>query len=131
MKTINVDGEIFVREADLKEQYVLKAVADDVLKTATKTEFRVISSSFTLMDEANVLGIGSYQLGSNYICVRISTEYLEKVIKCLKMMSLQKEGLENIDLAWAKDFPAIIGRRNDKGEMSGFVIAPRIETGTD
>jgi hypothetical protein len=129
MKTINVDGKVYVLETDINEQYVLKSVVDAELKTATKTQFEIISHDSSLLDEANILGIGTFQLGSGHITTRISTEYLDKVIKCLKAMSFNKEGLESVDLAWAKDFPAIIGRRNDKGMMSGFIIAPRIETG--
>jgi hypothetical protein len=117
MKTINIDGK----------DYVLKEDADNELKNAKKQEFKILSENSVMMDEANVLGIGAFQLSSDCVATRISVEYLEKVIKCLKTMSLRKEGLETIEIAWAKDFPAIIGTRNDKGLISGFVIAPRIE----
>lgn len=126
MKTINIDGKVYVLETDIGEQYVLKSVLEEELKQKTPTEFRILSPDSVMMDESNVLGIGAFQLGQAQVTTRIGVEYLEKVIKCLKAMSLRKEGLESVDLAWGQDFPAIIGTRNKKGEISGFIIAPRI-----
>jgi hypothetical protein len=117
MRTINVDGK----------EYVLREDMESELRKGVKSEFRVLSKDFTLLDECNILGVGSFQLSSGYVTTKLSTEYLERVIKCLKAMSMNQEGLETIDIAWAEGYPAIIGRRNDKGEMSGFIIAPRIE----
>lgn len=120
MKTINIDGK----------EYVLKEDVDAELKAGKQTEFHAINSSDSiLMDEAMVLGVGCFQLDSQMVVTKISTEYLEKVVKCLKTMSLHKEGLETIVLAWGRAQPAIIGTLNKKGEIGGFIIAPRVESG--
>ena len=127
MKTINLDGETYVMQKDIDKEYVLKSLVDEELKDNKKRDFQIISSSFSLMEELNILAIGSFQLGEGWVTTKISTEFLDRVIRCLKAMSNTERGLEDIELAWAKDFPAIIGTRNNKGQMSGFIIAPKID----
>jgi len=116
METMELNGKKYVAVEDVEKEYEYRSNAP---------KFKFISRDFSLMDESNVLAVGSVQVGSDYVVVcRLSTEYLERVIKCLKVMSCNKDGLQSVDLAWGKDQPAIIGITNDKGMMSGFIIAP-------
>jgi hypothetical protein len=113
MKTITIDGE----------EYVLKK---DVETAKPKTGINFLNNPL-LWDEANVMAIGTCQIGAGYIATVISTEYLEKVIKCLKAMSMNKKGLDKISIAWANNSPAVIGKADEKGIITGFIIAPRVD----
>jgi len=124
MRTINVNGEIYALQKDIEQEYVLKSMVD---KDKKKQDFQIISHDFCLMEEYRILGVGAFQLGDGWVTTKISTEFLDRIIRCLKAMSNTEKGLEDIELAWAKDCPAIIGTRNDKGQISGFILAPKVD----
>ena len=119
MKEIKIDNEIFVLKEDIEKEYCVKS-------SETIQTFKIISKESMLLEESGVMGIGTVKLGHDFVVVKITTEYLEKAIKCLKQMSFSKKGLDSISIAWAKDQPAIIGRVSETGEMTGFVIAPKV-----
>jgi hypothetical protein len=112
------------------KEYVSKVDFDLAMANKEKpiSKFHLISPDTMIVDECNVLALGFVQIGEGYVAVKLSVEYLERVIKCLKSMSCDpKKGLDSITLAWAHNFPAVIGRPNDKGEICGFVIAPQVD----
>jgi hypothetical protein len=116
METITINGKEYVS----KQDYDNKPSGNSEPKLS-------FDLKAVLMDEANVLGVGSAKVGSQCIHVRLSTEYIERVIKCLKDMSLDKKGLESVDLVWADDYPVVIGRYDEKTKyVSGFILAPRV-----
>lgn len=121
METIELNGKRYVTEIDMNVEIerIKKELGD---KSSLKFFEGCLQS-----DEANCLGIGSAELKGEWFKCSLSTEYLEKVIKCLKEMSIdKKKGLESIQLVWSHDKPAFIGQvRNNV--VSGFVIAPRID----
>jgi len=113
MEEIEVNGKVYVLKADIE-------------KEKGKFPKLTLLSKEMLLDEANVLGVGTVQVGEEYHSVRLSTKYLEKIITTLKQLSFSKGGLESIDIVWAKDYPCIIGRLGQEGKVSGFILAPKI-----
>lgn len=112
------------------KEYVSKVDFDLAIAAKDKpiSKFHLISPDSMVVDECNVLAMGFIQINEGYVGVKLSVEYLDRVIKCLKAMSCDpKKGLDSVTLAWANNFPAVIGRPNDKGEVVGFIIAPRVE----
>lgn len=63
---ITIDGEIYVKKSALPapEPAKIQFIQDSVL-----------------MAEAKVLGVGTFQLKGEWVGVRVSTEYLEKVVR--------------------------------------------------
>jgi len=118
MEKIEVNGKKYVLEEDYNE---LKRKS-----TFESPKFHLLSKD-VLLDEANVLGIGCVQVGEGFHSVRLSVEYLEKIVKLLKQFSLRSKGLEKIDIVWTKDYPCIIGRLGKENKVSGFILAPVIE----
>ena len=125
MESITVNGKEYVLKADADAE--LKSVKEKIEKNGGKVKggFQFVSSDFSFMNEANVMAIAHVNIGKGFVVTRVSTEYVEKVVKCLIAMSLTKHGMDAVDLAWGPDHPAIFGTVNDDGEMTGFVIAPR------
>lgn len=106
----------------MEKEFIKK---DDVAK---HYKGKIIEAGTCLMEECNVMAIGRIKLEGEWIRTKISTDYLEKIIKCLKMISMNKEGLESIDICWTKDHPVMIGRFDkDKMEIAGFILAPRVD----
>lgn len=121
METIELNGKKYVLESEAN-----KSIED--LKDKSGVEyngFKIVSKE-VLLDESNVLGVGTAIVGNEYHSVRLSTEFLEKIIKALKAISMNKNGLDAIDIVWTKDMPCVIGRLGEKNMVSGFILAPRI-----
>lgn len=121
MKTINVDGEEYVPKAELDK---MRNECEQKL-LEKKVGFEVISKEM-MLDEANVLGLGTVRVGQGFHAVKLSTMYLEKIVRLLKSFSCSKSGLEAIDIVWSSDKPCIIGRLGKDGMVTGFVLAPRV-----
>ena len=81
-----INGEVFYKKNEVEINYTKNS--DLPKETTTFTGIKFLSKDSCLMDETKVLGIASVKLGNNYVCCCLSTSFLEKVIKCLKMMSL-------------------------------------------
>jgi len=121
METINFNGKEYV----LKEEFDKLKLDDNNFKSG----FKFLSNGCNIMDEANVMALGHFKIDGGFIATKISISYLEKAIKILKQMSLNKNSYSGdyLSLAYKKDFPMIIGRINDDGEAIGIVIAPRVD----
>src|SRR3990167_5276042 len=109
------------------KKYVLKTdVEAEKVENNNFPKFKLVVKEM-MLDEANVLGIGSVEVQGDYHAVRLSAEYLEKIVKLLKQFSLSKQGFDKIDIVWADKYPCIIGRVGENNMVSGFILAPIVE----
>lgn len=110
MKTYKIKGVDYVKKSDLDAIPEWEIVTKSVMTEATQ-----------------VMGIGAVRVGRNNHTVRLSLKYIEKLVKALKAMSSIKDDFEAVDIVWTKDKPVIIGRLDDDGMATGFLIAPRVD----
>lgn len=110
------------------KEYILKEEYDKIVSELEKKQDKLqIVSKEMLLDEANVLGVGTVKVNNEWHAVRLSTEYLEKIIKGLKAISFEKGGLQSVEIIWAHEYPCIIGRLGKDNTATGFILAPRVE----
>lgn len=115
---IVMNGVTYLSERYVKEEYT----KNTDIKTDTKPYLNIKDRGQLILDNKNVMGIGSADLSGEWFKSRYSIEYLEKALKMLKVMEI-----EIVDLIVAKDYPVLIGKVDkDNGKFAGFVIAPRV-----
>lgn len=87
-------------------------------KTKKLPNFELIKPH--LLSPDNTMGLGSCVIGQGFVTGRFSIERIEKIIRYLKEFN---PGIESFDIAWAKGYPVIIGKR-DGNKLTGFILAP-------
>lgn len=84
----------------------------------------------TFSDPVHITGVGTAKLlGKNWIHVKIGLEHLERVLASIKAFSPNPSDV-SIDLLFNDDAPLAIGVLDEvEGKVSGWFIAPRVESG--
>jgi len=120
MKTIKID----------EKEYVLKEDADKKIEELTENKVNKLNTIYTvgLMDETTIMGMGSVEIGDDYQVVRLTLEYLERMINAVKAMSCTKNKIEFLDIAVSTDKPCVFGQRDILNKsIGGFILAPRVQ----
>lgn len=122
MKTTTIDGKEYLLKEDVDKEYCLKS------------EMKIDPNDFTnpripLVDEANVLGVGSVELGGNYQAVRVNIELLKKAIAIVEKVTYKTEKnakRDKIALCICKDKPLCVGDITGR-LFSGAILSPIVE----
>lgn len=129
METIQLNGKEYVLKEDYEQDIRLKNDKITELGSKPNSPLKTIYT-LGLMDESNIMAIGSVQLGPEYKVVRITLDYVEKILNGINSMydKKNKQVSRCIDIAVATDKPCVFGLRDkDKKSIDGFMLAPRID----
>lgn len=117
MEELNLNGKKYILEEDINKEYIKKEEA--------KKSGR-FDPDIHLLDEANVLGIGSVKINEEWRAVKVTIDYLKKAISILEKVTFDKKRTDVV-LIVSKDYPLLVGDVNGD-KFSGVIIAPRIDT---
>lgn len=116
MKNVMVDGKEYWLKDDIQKEYVKKT-------SIRKDKFKFFNKDSVILSTDNVLGIGSFKLSGLWAASRVSIEYLKKILKAYEVTEQ-----DAITIIWTENYPVIFGKIDkNKGEASGFILAPRTE----
>jgi len=118
-ETIEVNKEKYYKASEVDSE--LTKVNKKKRKNPRVCDIKILQEGLVL-DNSNVLGMGSFEITGDWIVAKFNIEYLERIIKIFKVM-----GVEHLSLAYTEDKPLIIGNFSEDGKMSGMILAPRVE----
>ena len=121
MEKIKINDKEYVLVSDVNKEYVLKSELKN-----KKGCFEV--TDITLLDNQNVLGVGSVTLEGDWNITKISIPMLKRAIKICEEVHYSdnpKDKRPNIVVACSDKYPLCLGDKNkDSSKFSGVIIAP-------
>jgi hypothetical protein len=104
MKTIEVNGEKYISEADVKE----------------KLEKTGLNPKYLLLDPYHIMALASCETGEGYYRLTMDLNILEKAIIIFKQLDI-----DEVTFAFKENFPLVMGiEEKDTNRINGVIIAP-------